>query len=199
MRELDRLAHRLDDALRDVHRDRCVTDVFEQQHELVAAEARDGVVGANVFTQPCGDLGEHGIAGLVPEHVVDELEAVEVAIQHGVLLARPRAAEHAVVEPVDEHLSPGEPGQAVEVEQGRRRRDLRPALDLGDPGAQLVVLAEQCLDRRRGSAARLGLRVHAQFLPIRAPTRHRTLSPPPEPRPDTPSTTRAESPAPHRE
>ena len=62
--------------------------------------------GRTWLAQPDRDLGEHRVAGFVAEHVVHELEAVEIAIEHGVLLRRALAAEHAVLEPVDEHLAP---------------------------------------------------------------------------------------------
>ena len=94
--------------------------------------------GRTWLAQPRRDLGEHRVAGLVPEHVVHELEAVEVAIQHRELLRRARAPQHAVIEPVDEHLAPREPGEPVVV--GSRDLELR------DPPAQLCVLAAQRVD-----------------------------------------------------
>ena len=56
--------------------------VVAQDRELVAAEARDGVLGARRFAQALGRLREHHVAGLVAQRVVDELEAVEVDEQH---------------------------------------------------------------------------------------------------------------------
>ena len=52
-----------------------------QQHELLAAGARDDVVGADLLAQQLGHAHEHAVAGLVPEAVVDRLEVVDV--EHG--------------------------------------------------------------------------------------------------------------------
>ena len=59
----------------------------EQQRELVAAEARDGVGAAHAGAQALGRLHEHAVAGLVAEVVVDALEVVEVDEHHGAWLA----------------------------------------------------------------------------------------------------------------
>ena len=72
-----------------------------------------------MLAQAGRDLGEHRVAGLVPEHVVHELEPVEVAVEHGELLRRALAAQHAVLEPVDEHLAAAEAGEPVVVGRGR--------------------------------------------------------------------------------
>src|SRR5258707_700178 len=56
-------------------------NVLEQDRELVAAEAADGVVRPYTLTQSLGDLDEHAVAHVVAEAVVDDLEAVEVEEQ----------------------------------------------------------------------------------------------------------------------
>ena len=58
-------------------------DVLAEDHELVAAEARRGVAGAQHVLEPPRDVDEQLVAGPVAERVVDDLEAVEVAEQHG--------------------------------------------------------------------------------------------------------------------
>ena len=55
--------------------------------ELVAAEARHGVAGAQAAGEPSADLLQQLVAGVVAERVVDLLEAVEVHQQHRDLLA----------------------------------------------------------------------------------------------------------------
>ena len=50
----------------------------QQHRELVAAEAGEDVVGPQDAAQARADLGEHGVAGVVAERVVELLEAVDV-------------------------------------------------------------------------------------------------------------------------
>ena len=50
-----------------------------QHHELVAAEPGHRVAVAHLPRQPPGDLDENRVTRVVPEPVVDRLEAVEVA------------------------------------------------------------------------------------------------------------------------
>ena len=50
----------------------------EEDRELVAPEARDGVGGTDRSFEPARHLEQHGVAGLVPEAVIDGLEVVEV-------------------------------------------------------------------------------------------------------------------------
>ena len=47
--------------------------LLDQDGELVAAEPGDGVPGAQAAAQPVGELDEQGVAGGVPEAVVDGL------------------------------------------------------------------------------------------------------------------------------
>ena len=55
-----------------------VDDAVEQDGELVAAEAGDGVGRPHGRLEPGGDLLQHEVAGGVTEAVVDRLEVVEV-------------------------------------------------------------------------------------------------------------------------
>ena len=64
-------------------------EVLEQDRELVAAEARDGVGRARRGADALGRQPDQLIAAEVPEAVVDELEVVEVDHQHA---DRPAAA-----------------------------------------------------------------------------------------------------------
>ena len=57
--------------------------VGQQHAELVAAEAGDGVGGAQRGLEPLGDLLEEHVAVVVAERVVDLLEVVEVHDHHG--------------------------------------------------------------------------------------------------------------------
>ena len=49
-----------------------------EQRELVAAQAGEDVLGAGDVAQRGGDRGEHDVAALVAERVVDRLEVVDV-------------------------------------------------------------------------------------------------------------------------
>ena len=57
---------------------RVVPGVLEDDHELVTAEPRDEVGWSNLLAQPARRERENGIAGCVPEGVVDQLETVDV-------------------------------------------------------------------------------------------------------------------------
>ena len=58
-------------------------DVFEEDRELVAAQARDRISGAQAGLQSARDPDQQLIADHVAETVVDDLEAVEVEEEHG--------------------------------------------------------------------------------------------------------------------
>jgi hypothetical protein len=102
--QLERDLQRRQDALGDHRRLAGVADVVEQERELVAAQARDRVVGTQCRKQPLGDGLEQLVADVVAQRVVDDLEAVEVEEQHrgaavGVMAAR---AADRLVEAVEE-------------------------------------------------------------------------------------------------
>ena len=59
-------------------------DVVEQHRELVPAEPRREVGGAQLGAQPLADLRQQPVTDVMAERVVDELEAVEVEEHHGV-------------------------------------------------------------------------------------------------------------------
>ncbi len=54
----------------------------QQQAELVAGQARNGVAGGDQAAQPLGDGHQQGIAHAVTQAVVDRLEAVQVQLHH---------------------------------------------------------------------------------------------------------------------
>ena len=70
------------DALGDLDRERRLVDAGQQDRELVAAQAGDGVPGTHRVGEPGRHLAQHLVAGAVPVGVVDLLEPVEVAEQH---------------------------------------------------------------------------------------------------------------------
>ena len=115
----------------------------QQDGELVAAEARDGVAVAQDRLQPRGDLAEQLVAVGVAEGVVDLLEAVQVDEQQGDLAVGPAAAARPCVEPVAQQHPVGQAGERVV-------RGLVPVAVGG--GLQRLGLAAQPR-RRRGDQA----------------------------------------------
>ena len=99
---------------------------FVAQHgELVAAEARDRVAGAQHALDALGDDGEQLVAGLQAEAVVHDLEVVEVHERP----ARPRAASRAscardqrVGEVFEQHHPVGQLGERVVTDAVREQR-----------------------------------------------------------------------------
>jgi hypothetical protein len=53
---------------------RIAVEDAQQQHELVAAVAREHVAGARARGQARGDLAQQRVSRVVPERVVDDLE-----------------------------------------------------------------------------------------------------------------------------
>ena len=76
--QVQRLVQGVEHALGDRLGIAAAGQVGEQHDELVAAEARQVVAGAQALLQAPADLHQHAVAGLVAEAVVDQLEAVEV-------------------------------------------------------------------------------------------------------------------------
>ena len=92
-----------------------VDDVLEQHGELVAAEPRDGVAGAQRGRDAPGERDQQVVADRVAEAVVDELEAVDVQEQHRAAGLRDRAATRCRIwlTPVHEQGPVGQAGERV--------------------------------------------------------------------------------------
>ena len=78
----ERVLERVEHALGQRQRLAVALDVLGEDHELVAAEARDRVAVAHQLGQPLGDGDQQPVADVVSEVVVDRLELVEVDEQH---------------------------------------------------------------------------------------------------------------------
>ena len=104
---------RLRDPLGDPGRAALVPDVLGEHGELVAAEARDRVSGAQRLLDPGGHGGEQLVAGGVAEAVVDELELVEVEEEHRDRGLAPAGDREGVLEPVEEEVAVGQAGERV--------------------------------------------------------------------------------------
>ena len=103
------------DALGDQRRLVHVGDAVEQHRELVAAEPGDGVRRPHGRLQPARDGDQQPVSHLVPERVVDELEAVEVEEEDRGRGGRVGAlgAPDRLVEPVQEQHAVREAGERV--------------------------------------------------------------------------------------
>ena len=98
--------------------------------ELVAAEARDGVGVAQGDDEPVGDLSQQLVAAVVPERVVDLLEAVEVHHQHGARVAVALGRRQRPLHVLAEQRAVREAGQPVVQRLVLERLGVR--LALGD-------------------------------------------------------------------
>ena len=102
-------------------------DVVAQHHELVAAEAGDGVARPHERAQALGRLDEQLVADLVAQAVVDDLEAVEVEEQHRAGQLAPFDAGQRPRQAIEEELAVGQSGHRVvgglvgELQLGRLR------------------------------------------------------------------------------
>ena len=84
----------------------------QQDGELVAAEAADGVRIADRVLDERGDLPQHAVARDVAAFVVDGLEAVEVEVAQHVPRAAPRCFQR-FLEPALELAAVHQPGEGV--------------------------------------------------------------------------------------
>ncbi len=87
--------------------------LLENDDEFVATEPRHDIARPQRAAQPARDFHQQHIAGVMPQRIVDDLEAVEIDEQHGELpLVAPRRLDRVAQQPV-EHFPIGQLGQAV--------------------------------------------------------------------------------------
>ena len=108
-RRLERAAHALGDLPRLVG----AREVLEQDGELVAAEPRGGVLGAQAGRQSLGGRAQQLVADRVAEAVVDRLEVVEIDEDHRELTAVAPAARERQGQAILEQRPVGEAGEVV--------------------------------------------------------------------------------------
>ena len=101
-----------DDACRGRRLQWLETGIFDQDHELVAAQPRHRVALGDARTQPLGHLLQQHVALLVPERVVEDLEVVQVN-EHQGALARPLLVGQGKVQPVQQELAIRQLGERV--------------------------------------------------------------------------------------
>ena len=94
-------------------RRRLAADAFEQDRELVAAEARHRVGRSRRLHQPLRRRLQQAIAGVVAERVVDVLEVVEVEEHDRHAQLRALRQRQRVLDPVPEQAAVGEQRERV--------------------------------------------------------------------------------------
>ena len=136
--------------------------IGQDEHELVAADARHGVAGAQRLGESPRDCLQQLVADRVPERVVDGLEAIQVDEDHrraAVAFARRR---QRVVEALVQQPPVGQAGQRVVVRKvpdaplGGFTLDDLPAQPGVGLGKRLGALAHADFELVMGAAQRLG-------------------------------------------
>ena len=108
-RRLERAAQALGDLPRLVG----AREILEQDGELVAAEPRGGVLGAQAGRQSLGGRAQQLVADRVAEAVVDRLEVVEIDEDHRELTVVAPAARERQGQAILEQRPVGETGEVV--------------------------------------------------------------------------------------
>ena len=101
-----------------------ILDPVEQDDELVAAEAGDEVIGPAGAPDPVRDLLQHLVATGMTVRVVDRLEVVEIAEQHGDAAPESRTAGEHLGDALLELAPVGQPGQGIVLRAMGKRRDV---------------------------------------------------------------------------
>ena len=111
--DADRRVEGADQALGDGDGLALVADAVEEQRELVAAEAGDGVAGADAGGERAADGDQDRVADGVAEGVVDALEVVDVDGDDRDLTLDALRAGDGVLQAVHEERAVGEAGEGV--------------------------------------------------------------------------------------
>jgi len=91
-----------------------VVESFDQESELVTAEARDGIAGAADPIQPARDGDQELVSGAVSHRVVHQLEPVQIEKQHGEPAAQPSPGPRlGLAQSLHEQGPVGKPGERV--------------------------------------------------------------------------------------
>ena len=90
-----------------------VRQLRRQDHELIAAQARHGILLAQRGLDPARNLARQRVADRVAERVVDGLEVIQVKEQHGALVTATFAAGQGLVQLVEQQAAVRQAGQRV--------------------------------------------------------------------------------------
>ena len=111
--EQHRLGQELTDAGADLHRLRRRRNLFQDDGELVATEAGQGVGRPQHPLDAPGQLDEELVPGRVTDAVVDQLEAIQVDVEHGAAVGLAFAAAHALGDAIHQQRPVGQAGEGV--------------------------------------------------------------------------------------
>ncbi|HRH28702.1 MAG TPA: hypothetical protein PKV17_07975, partial [Aquabacterium sp.] len=131
-----------------------MTQVFQHQQELVAAQAPQGVLLAHTLAQSLGHHLEQQVARGVSQAVVDGLEVVQVDEDHAHQRLMSARQVHGMVQPLMDHGAVGQLGQGVVVGHARQAR--LGLLELGDVGQHADKVRGVALVVAHGADRQLG-------------------------------------------
>nr|BFE96225.1 hypothetical protein GCM10020185_67610 [Pseudomonas brassicacearum subsp. brassicacearum] len=86
---------------------------LHQQHELITADPRQGVLAAQVFAQAQGHVPQQQIAHVVTKGVVDRLETIQVDEHQGEAAALLLHPVHGLVDTISQQYPVGQSGEGV--------------------------------------------------------------------------------------
>jgi len=108
------LAHGRPDAFDDAHHFPGGTRFLQQHHEFVPAQAGHGIQSPHAFPKPAGHVFQQPVAHVVAQAVVDDLEAVQVEEDDGVLVVVPAlGALDGLANAVQAQGAVGQAGQGI--------------------------------------------------------------------------------------
>ena len=103
----------LDDPVPELDGGLLVLHTLRDDHELVASEPGEGVRWAEMASESLRHLQQHSVSDTMAQRVVDDLEPVEVDIQHGQNPTASTQPAQTLVQPVHEHRPVGHSGEGV--------------------------------------------------------------------------------------
>ena len=150
-RLLDQVEGRRDDLEQTVQRFIDFLDTAQapqKQHELIAAQARDGIVAAHADLEPTRHADEQFVARLVAVTVVHRLESIQIQHADGQQLPGTLSVRQCLLQPVGEQAAIRQMRQRVEMRQFLQVLLVRLALadvlgDAGDPNHLTVLVADR--------------------------------------------------------
>ncbi len=117
-------------------------DAFQENGKLVAAETRDGVLVAHAAADAFGGRAKDLITCVVPEHVVDLLEPIQIDEENRERAAGVPRPGDALAEAMEEEAPVGQPGQHVMICQVKQAQLVfLVSVDVGDRSGEAQGLA----------------------------------------------------------
>ncbi len=131
----DRLADALQQTTAQVRQTAEAAVGVEQHDEFVAGQAGDGVGLTEGLAQPSRHLAQQRIGRLVAEAFIEQLETVQIDIQHRHVAAVAAHPLTGFLQPLLQQAAVGQPGEIVVMGQvAQTLLDLAPHAEVGDEG-----------------------------------------------------------------